>query len=61
MKDLVVLHMTRSLGCCRDYPKTQTLWSEAKPLVNEHGGALVIDDTTLDKPYAAKMGLVTYH
>jgi len=41
---------------------TETLWSEAKPLLNEHGGGvLVIDDTTLDKPYAAKMGLVTYH
>ena len=40
---------------------TETLWSKAKPLLNEHGGALVIDDTTLDKPYSAKMGLVTYH
>ncbi len=25
------------------------------------GGVLIVDDTTLDKPYAAKMDLVTWH
>jgi len=27
-----------------------TLWSEAEPMVNKNRGALVLDDTTLDKP-----------
>lgn len=40
---------------------TEALWSEAKPFVSGHGGVLVLDDTTLDKPYSRKMGLVTYH
>jgi putative transposase len=42
-------------------PDTEDLWSEAKNLVKLDGGAIVMDDTTLDKPYAEKMDLVTYH
>jgi putative transposase len=38
-----------------------SLWREARPLVDLNGGILVVDDTTLDKPYAEKMDLVTYH
>ena len=38
-----------------------SLWREAKPLVNLKGGILVLDDTTLDMPYAKKMGFVTCH
>lgn len=38
---------------------TETLWQEA--FVDIKRGLLVLDDTTLDKPYATKMELVTYH
>jgi hypothetical protein len=48
-----------------------SLWNEAKQLIRidydydydgcGSGGVLVIDDTTLDKPYAEKIELVTYH
>jgi len=37
------------------------LWREVEPLVQKTHGLLVIDDTTLDKPHAQKMGLVTRH
>ena len=39
----------------------ESLWIEAKPLVTLDDGILVVDDSTLDKPYAEKMDLVTYH
>ncbi len=42
-------------------PDTAALWQEVEPLVQRTDGLLVIDDTTLDKPYAQKMGLVTRH
>jgi len=42
-------------------PDPETLWEEAKPLVHRAGGVLVLDDSTLDKPYARKMDLVTRH
>jgi hypothetical protein len=41
-------------------PDSKALWQEVKPLVKP-GGVLVIDDSTLDKPYASQMGLVTRH
>jgi len=37
------------------------LWQEVEPLIDKRRGLLVVDDTTLDKPYAQKMGLVTRH
>jgi putative transposase len=40
---------------------SETLWREVSPLVARTSGVLVIDDTTLDKPYASKMELVTRH
>jgi putative transposase len=40
---------------------TEALWREAEGLVDKRSGFLVLDDTTLDKPYAQKMDLVTYH
>ena len=40
---------------------TEALWQEVQPCVQRHQGLLVIDDTTLDKPYAQKMDYVTYH
>lgn len=42
-------------------PDTAALWREVEPLVSKAQGLLVVDDTTLDKPYARKMGLVTRH
>jgi putative transposase len=42
-------------------PDPATLWAEAEPLVERDRGMLVLDDSTLDKPYARKMGLVTRH
>ena len=42
-------------------PDTAALWQEVEPLVALTHGLLVIDDTTLDKPYARKMGLVSRH
>jgi len=42
-------------------PDSKKLWQEVEPLVERKIGILVIDDTTLDKPYASKMALVTQH
>jgi hypothetical protein len=42
-------------------PDPEALWAEAEPLVEKGRGVLVIDDTTLDKPYARHMALVTRH
>ena len=44
----------------RQPPDTDTLWNEVKDIVQPQKGVLVIDDTTLDKPYAKNMSLV-YH
>jgi hypothetical protein len=45
----------------REPPETEALWEEAKTLVESEGGLLVVDDTTLDKPYSRKMELVHRH
>ena len=42
-------------------PDTEALWREVAPFVVREQGVLVVDDTTLDKPYARKMALVTRH
>jgi putative transposase len=42
----------------RQPPDTDALWNEVKGNVQLQKGFLVIDDTTLDKPYAKNMGLV---
>lgn len=42
-------------------PEPDRLWQETAPHVDRTGGVLVIDDSTLDKPYARKMDLVTRH
>ncbi len=44
----------------RQPPDTDALWDEVKDIVRPQDGYLVIDDTTLDKPYAKNMDLV-YH
>jgi len=40
---------------------TGALWRDAEPMVSKHTGVLVLDDTTLDKPYSKKIALVTNH
>lgn len=42
-------------------PDALTLWEEAAVQVSRQGGVLVVDDSTLDKPYAKKMALVHRH
>ncbi len=45
----------------RSFFDRDSLWDEAKQLVRLADGVLVVDDSTLDKPYAEKMDLVTRH
>src|SRR3954447_21728548 len=42
-------------------PDPAALWQEAEPLVDTARGVLVLDDSTLDKPHAQHMALVTRH
>src|SRR5512144_13696 len=42
-------------------PDAATLWHEATAHVERHSGILVVDDSTLDKPYAKRIGLVQRH
>lgn len=42
-------------------PDAATLWREAAGQVERRGGILVVDDSTLDKPYARKIELVQRH
>ncbi len=42
-------------------PDSQALWQEVKPLVIRAQGVLIIDDSTLDKPYGSQMALVSRH
>jgi hypothetical protein len=39
----------------------EALWAEVEPLVTRDEGILVVDDSTLDKPYAQHIDLVTDH
>lgn len=45
----------------RQPPDTAALWQEVRPYVRPTTGLLVLDDTTLDKPYARNIELVTRH
>jgi len=45
----------------RQPPDTEALWQEAEPVVEQDEGLLILDDTTLDKPYANKIEHVTWH
>lgn len=42
-------------------PDPAALWAEVAPLVDRQRGVLIVDDSTLDKPYARKMELVHRH
>jgi hypothetical protein len=36
-------------------PNNDALWQEAEPMIEKDKGLLVLDDSTLDKPYAQKI------
>lgn len=42
-------------------PDSASLWEEVRSLVQLKSGWLVLDDTTLDKPYGPHIELVTHH
>lgn len=42
-------------------PDTAALWQEVAPYVQRARGLLMLDDTTLDTPYARNIDLVTRH
>jgi Transposase DDE domain len=42
-------------------PDSEALWAEVSGCIDRLQGLLVIDDTTLDKPYASQMALVSRH
>ncbi|MEL6344136.1 MAG: hypothetical protein AAFV53_13535 [Myxococcota bacterium] len=42
-------------------PDSSMLWAEAKDEVDPDNGILILDDTTLDKPYGPKIAMVTKH
>jgi putative transposase len=45
----------------RREPDVEALWQEAQPQLRKDDGVLVLDDSTLDKPYARKIELVGWH
>lgn len=42
-------------------PDPADLWLEARPQIQLDDGVLILDDSTLDKPYARKIDLVGWH
>jgi putative transposase len=42
-------------------PDPETLWREARPQIHLNDGVLILDDSTLDKPYARHIDLVGWH
>lgn len=42
-------------------PDSEALWAEVQTCIQLNKGLLIIDDTTLDKPYARAMALVSRH
>lgn len=42
-------------------PSSDDLWEESQAQVERNSGILVLDDSTLDKPYAQKIELVSRH
>ena len=45
----------------RQSSDTEALWQESLPMIEKDQGFLIIDDTTLDKPYSNQVDLVSYH
>jgi putative transposase len=44
----------------KEHSDTEPLWTEVRKLVTPKEGCLIVDDTTLDKPYSKKIGFVRY-
>lgn len=42
-------------------PSCEKLWSEASPQVRREEGLLILDDSTLEKPFSKKIELVAHH
>ncbi len=42
-------------------PNTDDLWNEVRSFLHRQKGALILDDSTIDKPYAQAIELVGYH
>lgn len=42
-------------------PDSEALWAEVRGCIEMDKGLLILDDTTLDKPYASQMALVSRH
>jgi len=45
----------------QEFLRAEALWQEAEPVVDPDEGLLILDDTTLDKPYANEIEHVTWH
>ena len=56
-----LLQRTRSDPVASTGRGGEALWKEVRPCVERETGLMVIDDSTLDKPYARNMALVTRH
>ena len=41
----------------RQTPDTEALWQKEQPLIERQNGFLILDDTTLDKPYSHQIEL----
>jgi putative transposase len=54
-------HDTYTRLLTRLEPDPDTLWTESEPQVRRDDGVLVVDDSTLDKPHARTIELVTRH
>lgn len=60
-ENAVIAHDAYTRLLQRIPPDSKALWQEVAGLVRKTKGVLVIDDTTIDKPYAEKMALVSSH
>lgn len=60
-KDKAPAHDSLTRFLKKEEISSEALWEEAKAFVQKDEGILIIDDSTLDKPYAEKIDLVSYH
>lgn len=61
VKDRAPSHDALTRFLQREEISSAELWQEAEQFVKKDEEILVIDDSTLDKPYARKIDLVSYH
>ncbi|MDD2816957.1 MAG: hypothetical protein PHP00_14695 [Thiotrichaceae bacterium] len=60
LPDILIPHaITRCLHAMN--PNNDALWQEAEPMIEKDKGLIVLDDSTLDEPYAQKIPLVYRH